>query len=88
MSMSDFEDNIKSELKKKYSLNREPHWYTECVKWAEKTREYIDKGVDSEGAGSKASEETLPVPKEGESVLVYKSQSQSIENLLQAILKK
>ena len=58
--MSEFQDNIKTELRKKYSLNREPHWYTECIKWAEKTREYINKGLNDEEAGSKAAEDIFP----------------------------
>jgi hypothetical protein len=57
--MSNIQENIKTELKKKYSLNREPHWYTECIKWAEKTREYINKGLNDEEAGSRAAEDIL-----------------------------
>ena len=79
-------------VKWSYSLNREPHWYTECVKWAEKTREYIDKGLNDEEAGSRAAEDIFPkyiiIEKKDDVQITYKSHDQIISYLLDLLSKQ
>lgn len=78
------QQKIQQELQKIYQLPNEPYWYAECVKWAEKTQEYINQGKSSDEAGFLAAKEIWKI----EDLLVLKSRTESIFSLLEAIRKK
>ncbi len=78
------QQKIKQELQKIYQLQTEPYWYIECVKWAEKTQEYINQGKLSDEAGFLAAKEIWKI----ERLMELKSRTESILSLLEAIRKK
>ena len=93
------QDQIKLQLKNLFKLKRDPHWYTECVKWTEKTEEYIKKGKSEDEAGLLSAKEVWGSDCQTTTLLTesvrtdsvaseVKSRSDSIINILEAIRKK